>query len=153
MEIPRIFLVLVDETREMSVALRYASMRAKAVNGQVALIHVTPPMGMQLWRAVEEQVAFEARREAETRLQMIATQSQEMSGRMAIYHLREGNVREELLRLLEEDHNISVLVLAAAKGQQGPGAMVNYLSGRGMSRLKMPFVVVPEDYVEGRAED
>ncbi len=49
----RIFLVLADETREMEVALRYASIRAGAVQGHVALLSVTQPLGMQLWRSVE----------------------------------------------------------------------------------------------------
>jgi len=149
---PRIFLVMVDDTKEMEVALRYASVRARAVGGHVALLYVTEPLGMQLWRSVEERVAFDARREAETRLQTIGEFVQGLSGHATIYYLREGSLREELMKLLEEDNNLSVLVLAAAKGHQGPGAMINYLSGRGIARLRVPFVVVPEDYVESRAQ-
>jgi hypothetical protein len=148
---PRIFLILADETPEMEVALRYASIRAGAVHGHVALLCVAPPLGMQLWRSVEERVAFESRREAEARLRMWGEKAGELSGRPVIYYFREGDTREELIRLLEEDSYLSVLVLAAAKGREGPGPLVNYLSGRGIARLRVPFVVVPEDYVENRA--
>jgi hypothetical protein len=147
----RIFLVVADETREMEVALRYASMRAGAVHGHVALLSVTQPPGMQLWRSVEERVAFEARREAEARMLALGKTAEELSGRPVIYYFREGDTREEIIRLLEEDSYLSVLVLAAAKGREGPGPLVNYLSGRGIARLHVPFVLVPEDYVENRA--
>ncbi len=96
-------------------------------------------------------MAFEARREEETRLRMIAEYAEALSGRPVIFYFREGNSREELIKLLEEDSYISVLVLAAAKGHEGPGTLINYLSGRGLARLHVPFVIVPEDYVEKRA--
>ncbi|HET6521550.1 MAG TPA: universal stress protein, partial [Geminicoccaceae bacterium] len=39
----RTFLVVVDETKEMRSALRYACGRAKRTGGRVALLYVTEP--------------------------------------------------------------------------------------------------------------
>ena len=42
----RIFLVVVDETEEMRVALRYAALRAFHTGGKVALLSVVEPPGI-----------------------------------------------------------------------------------------------------------
>ena len=39
----RVFLVVVDESPELKVALRYACRRAQKTGGRVALLHVTEP--------------------------------------------------------------------------------------------------------------
>ena len=46
---PRVFLVVVDDTDEMSVAIRFASQRAKNTGGRAALLRVTEPMEFQHW--------------------------------------------------------------------------------------------------------
>ncbi len=149
---PRIFLVMASETKEMSVALRYAALRAREVEGHVAILSVLPPSGMQLWRAVEEQLVLTGRRDAENRLQELGEMAHAASGRMAIYYFREGQPRDALLKLLEEDKSFAVLVLGASKSADGPGPMVNYLSGKGLARITLPLVIVPEDYLAAREQ-
>ncbi|MCH8808530.1 MAG: universal stress protein, partial [Proteobacteria bacterium] len=39
----RVFLVVVDETEEMKVALRFACLRARRTGGRVALLYVIEP--------------------------------------------------------------------------------------------------------------
>ncbi|MFZ0694165.1 MAG: universal stress protein, partial [Alphaproteobacteria bacterium] len=45
----RVFLTVVDESEEMRVALHYASLRAKAVGGKVALLYVIEPSDFTQW--------------------------------------------------------------------------------------------------------
>ena len=61
----RIFLVVVDETEEMRVALRYAALRAFHTGGKVALLAVIEPPGIQQFAAIEERMEEERREEAE----------------------------------------------------------------------------------------
>src|SRR5262245_56791697 len=61
----RVFLVIVDESPELKVALRYACVRAKKTGGRVALLYVIEPADFQEWVGVGELMREEARQEAE----------------------------------------------------------------------------------------
>jgi nucleotide-binding universal stress UspA family protein len=139
----RVFLVVVDNTQEMEVALRFASRRARNTGGRVALLYVIEPNDFQHFMAVGDLMREEARNEAEQVLQKMAAQVSEMSGSFPILHVREGNRRDELLDLIEEDPQISILVLGAQTGQGGPGPLVSALTGKLMGRLRIPITVVP----------
>ena len=72
-ELPRIFLVVVDDTEEWRAALRFACRRAQHTGGRVALLHVIEPerdpaLGRDRGRAC----ARRRRQEAEQRLQRVA---------------------------------------------------------------------------------
>ncbi len=51
--------------------------------------------------------------------------------------------RDELLALLDEEPGISILVLAAGTGSEGPGPLVTQLVGKMSGRLRVPITVVP----------
>ncbi len=68
----RIFLVVVDETEEMRVALRFACRRARNTGGRVALLYVIEPADFQHWQAVGDLMREEARSEGEQLLQKLA---------------------------------------------------------------------------------
>jgi nucleotide-binding universal stress UspA family protein len=86
----------------------------------------------------------EARNEGERLLQRLAAQVSEMSGKLPILHLREGTRRDELLDLLDEEPNISVLVLGASTGKRGPGPLISALTGKYIGKLHIPVVLVPD---------
>jgi len=140
---PRIFLVVVDETEEMRVALRYASLRARHTGGRVALLYVVEPSDLQQWMAVETLMREERREQAEALLQKLSAEVGDLCGAMPIVHIREGRRRDELLALLEEEPSISILVLAAGTGPEGPGPLVTQLVGKMSGRMRVPITVVP----------
>ena len=139
----RVFLVVVDDSPEREVALRYACLRARKGGGRVALLRVIEPMGQVEWAGVGVMMQEEAREEAEKLLGGLATQVQEITGGLPILHIREGNPREELLGLIEADPRISILVLASAAGSGGPGPLISALTGRYAHRLRTPLTIVP----------
>jgi nucleotide-binding universal stress UspA family protein len=145
---PRIFLVVVDETEEMKVALRYACRRAKHTDGRVALLYVIEPSGFQHWMAVGDIMREEARTEGEEVLQRLAAQVSEISGSLPILHIREGNRRDEMLDLLDEEPEISVLVLGASTESRGPGPLISAVMGKFISKLRVPVIVVPDSLSE-----
>ena len=49
----RVFLVVVDDSPELRVSLRYAALRARRTGGRVALLHVMEPPDRQTWMALE----------------------------------------------------------------------------------------------------
>ena len=72
----RVFLVVVDETEEMELALRFACGRAANTGGRVALLHVLEPNDFQNWMAVGDLMRHESRAEAEKLLQRYAAKAQ-----------------------------------------------------------------------------
>jgi nucleotide-binding universal stress UspA family protein len=140
---PRIFLVVVDETEEMRVALRYAALRARRTGGHVALLYVIEPSDLQQWMAVETLMREERREEAEALLQKLSGEVADLCGSLPIVHIREGRRRDELMALLDEEPSISILVLAAGTGAEGPGPLVTQLVGKMSGKMRVPVTVVP----------
>ena len=141
----RVFLVVVDDSPERRVALRYACLRARKTGGRVALLRVIEPAGQIEWAGIGVMLAEERREEAEKLLSGLAAEVNELTGGLPILLIREGVPRDELLALLEEDPRISILVLAAAPGGGGPGPLISALTGRYMSKLTVPLTIVPGD--------
>jgi len=139
----RVFLVVVDDSDELKLALRYAARRAQHTGGRVAMLYVIEPSDLQQWMAVETLMREERREEAETLLQSLAADVAALSGQMPVIFIREGRRRDELIALIDEEPSISILVLAASAGSEGPGPLITALTGKLMSRLRVPVTIVP----------
>lgn len=148
----RVFLVVVDESEEMRIALRYASLRARSVGGKVALLYVIEPSDFVHWMAVEDLEKEERRAEAETLLQDLATEVNRITGTMPVLHLREGARRDELLKLIAEDPTISILVLAASTAPTGPGPLISALTSKFINKLRVPVTIVPGNLTDEQLE-
>jgi hypothetical protein len=140
---PRIFLVVVDESPEMPVALYYASRRAQRTGGRVALLRVIPPHEAHGLASVEALMREEAQQEAQQLLQRLAKAVVDWIGKLPVIYIREGSARDELMDLVANDPSISILVLAAGTGQEGPGPLVSFLVSKGLAKLRTPVTIVP----------
>lgn len=139
----RIFLVVVDETEEMTVALHYAARRARTTGGRVALLHVIPPSELQHWGAIEELMKQEQREEAEQLMQRLAKEVVDIAGSMPMLYIRDGQASEQLMKLIQEEPSISILVLAAGTGRGGPGPLISFVVSQMSGNLRIPVTVVP----------
>jgi len=142
-QIERTFLVVVDDSDEMRAALRYACRRARHTGGRVALLRVIRPAEFQHFAAIGELMSAEAHADAETLLQRVGSEVQEMAGQLPALYVREGDPAEELVKLIDQEPSISVLVLAAGTGSEGPGPLVSALTGRSIDKLRVPLTIVP----------
>lgn len=148
----RTFLCVVDETEEFAAALQFACRRAVNANGRVALVYVIQPAEFQHWMAVGERMREEAREEAEEMLNVVASVVQKRTGQMPALYIREGKVREEVVKLIEEEGGISLLVLGAATGTDGPGPLISYLVEKMAGTLRVPVTIVPGSLTEEEIE-
>jgi nucleotide-binding universal stress UspA family protein len=139
----RVFLVVVDETPEHRIAVRYAARRAAHTNGRLAMLYVIEPGELQHFLAIEELAQAERREAAEELLHRLCEDIAPIAGAMPIVYIREGRQRDELLALIAEEPTISILVLAAGTGPEGPGPLVSSLVGKGVARLRIPIAIVP----------
>ena len=57
--------------------------------------------------------------------------------------IREGKPTEEIHKLIEEDQDIAILVLAAGESTEGPGPLVTHFAGSIAGRLPCPLIIVP----------
>ena len=126
----RVFLVVVDDSEEMPVALRFACRRARRMAAGSPCLYVTERADFQHWASVGDLMRQEAREEGEQLLQKLAGEVYESSGNYPVFYIREGDVREELVSLIEEEPSISILVLAANARQQRSGAAHHLSAGQ-----------------------
>ena len=148
----RVFLVVVDDTPELLTALRYASRRAKRTGGLVAMLYVIEPIEQQLSSSVNELMRQEAREQADEVLHRFSELVVSLTGQLPRTEVREGNKREELLKLIAEDPSISILVLGAASGAEGPGPLVTALAGKHAGALRVPSTIVPGSLNEAQVD-
>ena len=63
-----IFLVVLDDSKEIFNALRYAARRTARTNGRVALLYTFETLEFSHWKAVEDIAEIELREEAESKI-------------------------------------------------------------------------------------
>ena len=140
----RKFLVVVDDTPECRVAVRYAARRAERTGGSLLLLRVIETRTeLAHWLAVEQRLRDEATAAAELLLHTVASEIHGWTGLVPAVAIREGMLQDELIAQIEADPAISVLVLAAAPGNEGPGPLVSVLAGKLSGRMRIPVTVVP----------
>lgn len=138
------FLVLVDSSKEMDSALKFACLRSNAVDGHVALLHVVKlSQVVDPWFSIVDIARQEARADAERLLKTYGKKARSFTGRVASVFLREGDVVKEFLKLIEEERSISMAVLAASDRRNDPGPVLSCLLERGFAHVRMPIIIVP----------
>ena len=140
-EYKRKFLVIIDETAECDRALTFAAFRVKRTGGTVVLMSVVQSpefIGM----GVEEVLRAEAVEEAERNLDARLARIKDIGDVKVESVIREGEGAEQIERLISEDRDIAILVLAASISSDGPGPLVMHFASRA-NALPIPVTVVP----------
>jgi nucleotide-binding universal stress UspA family protein len=148
---PRVrkFLVVIDKTPECQVALRFATRRAQHTGGRVTLMCPATPGEFQQWRGVEEIMKDEAHAEAEALLHAAAKVVNDLSGILPELVIPYGTVTECLAKLLKDDKDISILVLASGAGKEGPGPLVAMFTGAVQA---IPVTIVPGTFTDAQID-
>lgn len=141
----RTFLVVVDKSAEFPAALRYACRRVLRTRGAIALFRAVPPTEFQHFSTVGELMDHEAKTEAERLLQQVAADVHRQTGQFPSLYIRQGEVLQQLQAVIAENPAISMLVLGAGTGGEGPGPIVSALSGTLAGKILIPVVIVPGD--------
>jgi nucleotide-binding universal stress UspA family protein len=119
------WLVVIDETPECDRAVYFAARRAARVGAGLLMLRVIETADRnQQWLGVADIMKAEAQDEATAILNKYSTRANGVAGVTAERAVREGNTAEEILKLIEEDEDIAILVLAAGTGKDGPGPLV-----------------------------
>jgi nucleotide-binding universal stress UspA family protein len=138
-------LVVVDETPEADRALYYAARRAARLGAGLVLLNVIPVGETQVWLGVGDIMKAEAEEKAEALLNQTAERARAIAAIEPERIVREGVTAQEIARLIEQDEDISTLVLAAGVGTEGPGPLVASIAVKGGLGLPIPVTIVPGD--------
>ncbi|MBS7544441.1 universal stress protein [Ancylobacter oerskovii] len=140
----RKFLVVVDDTPECDRAVYYAARRAARTQGGVVMLAVLELADVQSqWLGVADLMRAEATDKAQGRLDHFAARTRNLSGVEPELAVREGEVAGEILKIIEADEDIAILVLAAGTGSEGPGPLIAGLAGGLLAGLPIPATIVP----------
>ena len=137
------YLVVVDDSPECDRAVYYASRRAgRNEAGLVMLAVIEPHDRNQQWLGVADIMRAEAHEGVSTLLSRFAGRVNGIAGITPEQTIREGETVEEILALIEEDEDISILVLAAGLEGEGPGPLVSGLA-KIIDSFPIPVTIVP----------
>ncbi len=139
----RVFLCMVDSSEEFGPTLRYACARANNTGGRVALLYVIEPAEFQHWLGVGDRMQAESREEAEEMCQIVSDVVMRRTHKMPVIYIRDGSAHEVVMQLVEEEPNISVLVLGSSTGGDGPGPLVSHIVNKMAGKFALPITIVP----------
>lgn len=139
----RKFLVVVDDTVECDRAVVFAARRAEHTGGGLVLLAVIDDADFRGFLGVEQVMRAEATAEAEATLDAVAERIRALAPAVRPERVvREGAAATCVVRHIEEDEDIAVLVLAAGTGADGPGPLVTAI-GRASGSFPVPVTIVP----------
>ena len=142
----RKFLVVVDEAPEVESALAFAAFRVRRSGGSVALLYVIEPPEFQDWLGVKDVYLEEqqAKAKAVFRLFRRKLKGYGCEDAQAEDVIREGKKAEQILKHIQEDQDIAILVLGASTDPKGPGPLVSSLAaGKLAGSFPVPITIVP----------
>lgn len=137
------YLVIVDEAPECERAIYFAARRAARIGASIVMLAVTEPPDSFEWLGVGDAMRAEAQAEAQALLEKAAATARTAGGIEPELVARVGAKAEEIAQLIEEDEDISFLVLAAGSQKESPGPLVSTIVGKAASTFPIPIVIVP----------
>ena len=137
----RVYLVIVDETEEAHVALRFASRRAAKTGGTLHLLALVPKQAFNAFGGVQATIEEEARDRAEVLANSAAGELMHESGQMPQIAVRVGDGKTVINKYLQDHKEVAALVLGAA-AEGPPGPLVTHFSANAGS-LQCPLFIIP----------
>jgi len=138
----RVYLVIMDDTEESLVALRFAAHRATKTDGELHLVALIEPQPFVAFAGVQATIEDEARSRAEATAATAAGSILSEGGKMPQISVRQGEPAKVVREYLNEHPEISALVLGAAR-ESGPGPLISHFTGAGAGQLPCPVFVIP----------
>ena len=138
----RTYLVVIDESPEAEIALRFAARRASKTGGGVLILAVVPKSEFVQWGGVQATMEEEALQRAETLVAGVAGALMEESGVKPRFVVESGDPIALVRKALEENHDIAALVLAAAE-TGAPGPLVSHFAGHEAGKMSCPVMIIP----------
>lgn len=138
----RTYLVVIDESPESEIALRFAARRAVKTGGNVEILALIPVPEFVEWGGVQATIEDEAMTRAEALVTGAAGTLLQESGIKPSITVRQGDGPKIVREMIEANPEIAALVLGAA-ASGAPGPLVAHFAGADAGKLTVPIMIVP----------
>ena len=139
----RKYLVVIDDTEECDRAVYWAAKRAGRTGSQLVMLRVIDTGDRnQQWLGVADIMKAEAMEAANAALDKFAARAKDIANIVPDRVIREGDPAEVIVKLIEEDTDIGILVLPAGTAKEGPGPLVSGMA-KAAGTYPIPVAIVP----------
>jgi nucleotide-binding universal stress UspA family protein len=138
----RVYLVVVDDSEEAGIALRFAARRAVKTGGGVEILALIPHQEFIAFGGVQATIEEEARLHAEALVAQAAGTLLEESGLRPTITVRQGDGPAIIREIIEGNAVVAALVLGAA-ATGAPGPLVTHFAGTDAGALPVPLMIIP----------
>ncbi len=147
----RTYLVVIDDSAEARVALRFAARRAAKTKGNVEVLAVAAPQDFVQWGGVQAAIEEEQKLRIEGVVSSAVGEIFDEAGIKPAIVLRQGEPVKTVREYLSGRDDIAALVLGAA--QEGdPGPLVAHFAGKDAGTLTCPVMILPGSLTDERLE-
>ena len=137
----RVYLVVIDESEEASVALRFASRRAAMTGGAVHLLALAGAQEFRAFSGLQATMDEEARQRAE-QLATEAAAALPAGHAPPAISVEVGDAVKVVRDYIAGHVDVAALVLAAAR-EGGPGPLISHFSSQAGGTLPCPLYIIP----------
>jgi nucleotide-binding universal stress UspA family protein len=150
-EAKRTYLVVVDDSAESRVALRFSARRAAKTGGKVEVLGVVEPQDFVQFGGVQAAIEEEQRLRIEGVVSSAIGEILDESGIEANIIIRQGEVVKSVRDYVAGRDEIAALVLGAAPNGS-PGPLVANFTGNDAGQLPCPVIIIPGSLSDERLE-
>ena len=150
-EITRTYLVVIDDSPEAKVALRFAVRRALKTGGAVEVLAIGEPQDFVQWGGVQAAIEEEQRLRIEASVAAAVGEITEASGIQPQIIVQEGDPVHVVRELIGTRQEIAALVLGASPSG-APGPLVVAFTGNDAGKLPCPVMIIPGNLSDERLE-
>jgi len=147
----RTYLVVVDDSAESRVALRFAARRASKTGGLVEVLGIVEPQDFVQFGGVQTAIEEEQRLRIEGVVSASVGEILDESGLEANIIVRQGEAVRTVREYLGGREDVAALVLGAAPNGN-PGPLVASFAGHGAGQLPCPVMIIPGSLSDERLE-
>jgi hypothetical protein len=147
----RTYLVVVDDSDEARIALRFAARRASKTGGRVEVLGIVAPQDFVQFGGVQAAIEQEQRLRIEGVVSSAIGEIVDESGVEANIIVQQGEVVHAVRDYLEGRDDVAALVLGAATSGS-PGPLVAHFTGNDAGRLPCPVMIIPGSISAERLE-
>ena len=147
----RTYLVVVDDSEEARVALRFAARRASKTGGKVEVLGIVEPQDFVQFGGVQAAIEQEQRLRIEGVVSAAIGEILDESGLEANIIVRQGEIVRTVRDYLAGRDEVAALVLGAAPSGS-PGPLVAHFTGHDAGKLPCPVMIIPGSLSEQRLE-
>ena len=147
----RTYLVVVDDSAEAAVALRFAARRAAKTNGRIEVLGIVEPQDFVQWGGVQTAIEEEQRLRIEGVVSASVGEILDEAGIEAKIIVAQGEPVKAVRDYVGEREEIAALVLGAAPGGN-PGPLVSNFCGHDAGKLPCPVMLIPGSLSDERLE-